>query len=256
MQDPSRTIIPHVDDLGASHGANAAFRELAAAGLVTCGSVMVPGPWFRELAEAAAADPALDVGVHLTLTSEWRSCRWAPLSTTSRHSGLIDGDGYFWSDVASLRAHLVPEAAEIELRAQIERGLAAGFAPTHIDAHMAAAMLPDLLAAHVRLGREYGLVPVLPRSIAWAPGPAGYRECVEALDRSGAPVVDHCRGTLPVAESELEPGWREVLATLPAGLTHLAGYPTLLVALTLGVVAARQRWSAALVWVVSTPAGV
>ena len=44
----SRAVVPHVDDLGASHGANSAFLDLAARGLVTCGSVMVPGPWFRR----------------------------------------------------------------------------------------------------------------------------------------------------------------------------------------------------------------
>lgn len=81
----ARAVVPHVDDLGASHGANRAFLDLAARGLVTCGWVMVPGPWFREIAEAAGADPALDLGVHLTLTSEWSACRWAPISTVPHH---------------------------------------------------------------------------------------------------------------------------------------------------------------------------
>ena len=56
---------------------------------------MVPCPWFREIAEAAAADPVLDLGIHLTLTSEWANYRWAPISTVSRASGLIDDEGYF-----------------------------------------------------------------------------------------------------------------------------------------------------------------
>ena len=67
----NRAVIPHVDDLGATHGANLAFLDLASRGLVTCGSVMVPGPWFHELADAACANSMLDIGVHLTLTSEW-----------------------------------------------------------------------------------------------------------------------------------------------------------------------------------------
>ena len=217
-----RLIVPHVDDLGASHGANRAFLDLARRGLVTCGSVMVPGAWFREIADAAIADPSLDLGVHLTLTSEWQTCRWAPISTVSRASGLIDPDGYFWHDLALLRRHLVPEAAEAELRAQIERAIAAGLKPTHIDAHMAGAMLPELLGAHVRLGCEYGLFPVLPRSIAWAPDPVRYREVIAGLDVAGAPVVDHCRGTLAVATDELEAGWRRLFAALAPGTTHLA----------------------------------
>ena len=217
-----RAVVLHVDDLGASHAANAAWGHLVREGRVTCGSVMVPGPWFREVVEAVAADPTLDVGVHLTLTSEWDRCRWAPISTTSRASGLIDDDGYFWRDIASLRRHLVPEAAEAEMRAQIERAVAAGLRPSHIDAHMAAAMLPDLLEAHVRLGREYRLFPVLPRSITWAPDGAGYRRVVAALDGAGWPVVDHCRGTLAVDPAMLEAGWADMLRDLPPGLTHLA----------------------------------
>ena len=160
--------------------------------------------------------------MHLTLTSEWDTCRWAPISTVSRASGLIDHDGYFWRDLASLRHHLVPEAAEAELRAQIERAIAGGLKPTHVDAHMAGAMLPELLEAHVRLAREFGLFPVLPRSIAWAPDPGCYREAIAALDEAGAPVVDHCRGTLAVASERLEAGWRDLVAGLPPGTTHLA----------------------------------
>lgn len=217
-----RAVVPHVDDLGASHGANRAFLALAARGLVTCGSVMVPGPWFREIAEAASADPSLDIGVHLTLTSEWSACRWAPISTVSPASGLIDQDGYFWRDLDGLRRHLVPEAAELELRAQIERAIAAGMRPTHLDAHMAAAMLPELLDAHVRLGREYGLVPVLPRSITWAPDLVSYRRAVAGLDQAGAPVFDHCEGTLAVDREHLEEGWRALIAGLAPGVTHLA----------------------------------
>ena len=213
-----RALILHVDDLAMCHGANRAYVELAAAGLVTCGSVMVPCPWFREIAEAAAADPALDLGVHLTLTSEWAHYRWRPLSTTSRASGLIDDDGYFWRDVASLRPHLVPEAAEAELRAQIDCAIASGMRPSHIDAHMAAAMLPELIELHVRLAEDYGLVPVLPRAIRWAPERASYAETVSRLDAAGRPVIDHFRGTRPVEAEETARRYREAIESLPPGV--------------------------------------
>lgn len=221
-----RAVILHVDDLAMCHGANRAFLDMARAGLVSCGSVMVPCPWFREIAEAAVADAALDLGVHLTLTSEWRHYRWRPISTASRASGLIDDDGYFWRDVASLRARLVPEAAAAELRAQIDRAVASGIALTHIDAHMAAAMLPELLDLHIRLGVEYGAVPVLPRGIGWAPERVSYAAALARLDAMGLPVIDHFRGTLPVEADQTRPRYHEVIADLQPGITHFALHAT------------------------------
>ena len=219
----NRQVIPHVDDLGTTHAANAAFLRLARHGHVTCGSVMVPAPWFREIADHAGDH---DIGIHLTLTSEWPSLRWAPISTTSRTSGLLDDDGYFPRDVATLARGLVPEAAEAELRAQIDRALAAGLRPTHLDAHMAAAMLAPLLPIHVRLAHEYGLFPVLPRSITWAPDPAAYAETLTTLDGANLPVIDHCRGTLAVNPDTLDQAWQATLEALPPGLTHLALHAT------------------------------
>ena len=221
-----KAVILHVDDLAMCHGGNRAYLELAAKGAVTCGSVMVPCAWFREIA-AAAADPALDLGVHLTLTSEWAHYRWRPLSRTSRASGLIGEEGYFWRDVASLRAHLVPEAAEAELRAQIDCAIAAGIKPTHIDAHMAAAMLPELIDLHVRLAFDYGLVPVLPRLIRWAPERESYAAAVARLDAAGLPVIDHFRGTLPVEAEVVEQRYRETIEGLQPGITLFALHATM-----------------------------
>lgn len=220
-----RSLVLHVDDLGSTSGANAAFLELAARGYVTCGSVMVPCPWFSDLVESVGDEH--DVGVHLTLTSEWAGYRWAPISTRSPTSGLVDQDGWMWRDVVSLRRRLVPEAAEAELRAQVERALAAGLRPTHLDAHMAAAMLPNLLDLHVRLGREYGLLPVLPRSITWPPDLEAYRAAVAALDAEHLPMIDHCRGTIPRTGKDLRTAWRDLVRTLPAGsTTHMALHAT------------------------------
>jgi chitin disaccharide deacetylase len=221
-----RAVILHVDDLAMCHGGNRAYLELARAGFVTCGSVMVCCPWFSEIAAAAAAEPGLDLGVHLTLTSEWRHYRWRPLTTASRASGLIDDDGYFWRDAASLRAHLVPEAAEAELRAQIERAQEAGIQPTHIDAHMAAAMLPELIDLHVRLAFDYGVVPALPRGIRWAPERDSYLSALARLDMAGLPVIDHFRGTLPVAAEETAPRYREAIEGLAPGVTLFALHAT------------------------------
>ena len=67
----ARVLIPHIDDVGVCHGANRAFAELAGQGFVTTASVMVPCPWFAETADLMREQPGLDLGVHLTLTSEF-----------------------------------------------------------------------------------------------------------------------------------------------------------------------------------------
>src|SRR5512135_3177597 len=108
----SRVAIFHADDVGMCPGANAAFAELSRLGSITSGAVMVPCPAFPEVREIATADPNLDIGVHLTLTSEWAAYRWAPLSAAGRSSGLVDEDGYFWHRLPQLAAHVIPEAAE------------------------------------------------------------------------------------------------------------------------------------------------
>ena len=78
-----RTVVLHEDDVGMCHGANTAFLELTRLGVCSSGAVMVPCPWFLEIAEAAAADRSLDLGVHLTLTAEKRHYKWGPLTRAS-----------------------------------------------------------------------------------------------------------------------------------------------------------------------------
>ena len=153
MYSSHPTVIIHHDDLGGSHGANLAFVELWDMGLATCGSVMVPCPWFPEIARIARERPELDLGVHLTLTSEFDDFRWRPLTGVS-DNGLCDADGFFWKRVADAR-RADPKAVEAELRAQIETALAAGIDVTHLDSHMGTVWMPEFINIFIRLGREY-----------------------------------------------------------------------------------------------------
>lgn len=229
-----RVALIHADDVAMCHGATVAFVELSRRGAVTCGSVMVPCPGFSEMAAIAANDPSLDVGVHLTLTSEWDTYRWGPVSTTQKSSGLIDGEGCFWRKLPLLAAHCVPEAAEIEMRAQIERALASGIDITHIDTHMGAALLPQLAEIYLRLGEAYRLPVLMPRHMEdylsvldfGDIGPDRYSGLHERLEAEGYPLVDHFRMTPGVASSESDDAYRAMIQGLPDGLTFVALHPT------------------------------
>src|ERR1700730_13069161 len=130
----TKLIVVHADDLGETHAVNAAAIKALQSGTINSASLMVPCPWFPEIADYAKSHPDADFGLHLTLTSERIYYRWGPVASANKVPSLIDRDGYFhhdWDQNPPIDAKQV----EIELRAQIERAIAMGVRPTHLDSH-------------------------------------------------------------------------------------------------------------------------
>jgi predicted glycoside hydrolase/deacetylase ChbG (UPF0249 family) len=229
MSKSRKRVVIHEDDVGMSHGANMAFVELSKLGTCSSGSVMVPCPWFPEAAEIAVNDPTLDVGVHLTLTSEQKPYRWRPLTSPPRSAGLTDEYGYFWPDVPRARkAH--PEAVEAELRAQIDVAVAAGIDITHFDCHMGTAQMPEFTAILRKLGKEYRQ-PVLlvkdlsgynPASYAGPLDTAPYDAEIARATAAGEPVFDVVIETPWARKTNAETAYRELFRSIPEGLTFLS----------------------------------
>jgi len=154
----SKLLIVHADDVGMCHAVNDATIDAMGKGIVTSGSVMVPCPWFPEIAGRARQNPDLDLGIHITLTSEWRYYRWRPVSPIDKVPGLIDEEGFMWRSVEDVVRHATPEEVEMEIRAQVERALEFGMNPTHIDTHMGTIYAsPEFFEAYCRVAREFGL---------------------------------------------------------------------------------------------------
>jgi predicted glycoside hydrolase/deacetylase ChbG (UPF0249 family) len=225
-----RNVVIHEDDVGMTHGANTAFRDLCAAGMCSSGSVMVPCPWFPEAAALAAADPALDLGIHLTLNSEKKPYRWRPLTSPPASAGLTDPQGYFWADVVSLRRHAAPEAVGAELRVQIDTALAAGIDATHLDAHMGGALAPEFVDIYLQLARDYRLPLLLTRTLeAYGPrhnlgGPPTerYDAAVAAARSEGFPVCEVALETPWHRGVDAATAYREMVTSIPEGLTFLS----------------------------------
>ncbi|MGI6083540.1 MAG: polysaccharide deacetylase family protein [Limnochordia bacterium] len=157
-------LIIHADDMGMCHSVNAATFKAMTDGVVSSGSVMVPCPWFPEAAAWSREHPEADLGIHLTLTSEWRYYRWRPVAPLDRVPSLVDDEGFMWRSAREVIEHGEPEEVEVEVRAQIERALAFGMEPTHTDSHMGT-LFYDLrfFEIYVRVSREYGIPPMLMR---------------------------------------------------------------------------------------------
>ena len=226
-----RRLVLHEDDVGMCHGANTAFFELVKSGVCSSGAVMAPCPWFLELAEAAATDQTLDVGVHLTLNAEKRHYKWSPLTAPSRASGLVDDLGYFHPDVATTRRLAHPDAVEAELRAQIETAYAAGIDVTHLDAHMGCALSPEFSDIYIRLGLEYRLPILLTSTIAaYAPNDnlvgvteEAHRNGVGKARAAGFEIFDAALQTTwgRPRSKPAEPAYRAIIESVKEGLTFL-----------------------------------
>ncbi|MFN2567303.1 MAG: ChbG/HpnK family deacetylase [Gemmatimonadaceae bacterium] len=152
-------MIIRSDDAGMSHSVNMALQRLVEAGLPVSVSVIFPGPWYQETVEILKRHPAVAVGIHLTLNSEWKNYRWGPVSGRSAVPTLVDADGYFFpSSEALYRNRPDPREVEKELRAQIERALRSGLKIDYVDYHMGTAVrYPEFREVTERLAREFDL---------------------------------------------------------------------------------------------------
>lgn len=160
----AKLLIVHADDLGAAHSVNAASVRAFETGLVNSGSVMVPCPWLPEIAAYARARADADLGLHLTLTSEWQTYRWGGVLSRDRAPTLYNTDGYLYPTEMEASAHLDVREAEAEIRAQIERARAFGIRPTHLDSHMRTLFTTrPLFEMFLRVARENRLPALISR---------------------------------------------------------------------------------------------
>lgn len=192
----TKAVIFHVDDAGMSYDSNLGAQKAIENGVATSLSVMMPCPWVPQCAAWLKDRPQTDAGVHLTLTSEWRNYRWGPVAGQSVVPGLIDEHGYLYQGVAQVVAHATPDEFETEIRAQLDKAVAMGISPTHLDSHMGTCFQPQYIERYVKVGIEKN-IPILMfgghmQHIAAEAGQFKplLRSLAERLWAAGLPVID------------------------------------------------------------------
>ena len=224
-----KLLMVHADDIGMSHSVNLATIEAFKQGLVTSGSVMVPCPWFPEIAAYARAHPGLDLGLHLTLTSEWQHYRWRPVAPAEKVRGLLDEEGYMWRSERQAAAKATAAEVEAELRAQVERALAFDLKPTHLDTHMGTLYTRrDFFEVYTRIGREYGIPVMVMRptpeleAYAKAAGLAVTGDMLRGVEAAGFVMLDRLVPGVPGRTfAERKRAYHELLRGLGPGVTML-----------------------------------
>ncbi len=228
-----RILIVHADDVGVTHAANQAAFEAMEGGSITCGSILVPCPWFAEVAEFCRTHPKADFGVHLTLNSEYPLYRWRALSGREEAPTLYDEHGYLWLTTPEAVANVSPEDGAREMRAQVETALAAGIDVTHLDTHMGTVFFPGFIETYISLGIEFRLPLFIIKPSRELLESRGMLEFWEALqphvkraEEAGLPILDAIlTETLASPPEEKEAYFKGLFAGLEPGVTHFLIHP-------------------------------
>lgn len=197
-------LLPCGDDGGVAQAFNEGTMLAYRTGILRCANVIVPGPWFPDMARRLNEVPELGAGIHLALTSEWPNLKYRPLTSAP---DLVDSMGYLPPNTRELLARRTPAnerrflaQIEAELRAQIEMGSRAVPHTGWLWPHMGTVVsTPEIRRVTEKLAAEYGL-PLLGTN----PGIKHLRPRPAAAD-AGEPAKSRIAALVSTLEA-LEPG--------------------------------------------------
>jgi chitin disaccharide deacetylase len=219
-----RVVVIHADDIGMYEATLGALDDLFEAGTVSSGAIMVPCPWFPAAAAWSRTHPEFDIGVHITLTSEWERYRWRQVSAADSRSSLLDAEGYLPRSVPELEAQASDRDVYGEILAQIQRARQFGLEPSHIDSHMFACKA-RLFPQYLRAATECAVLPFLLR--ADVEKYVRKRGDFDSSSLDGIPIFDHlARINYRGAPEDCEAHTKSVFDSLQAGLTCYLLHPS------------------------------
>lgn len=230
-----KVIILHADDVGMCEEANIATKEYLSHRWIQSAAIMMPCPFAADMIAWAKKNPRPDIGLHLTLTSEWKTFRWGPVSDPANVPTLIDPAGKLWPEVPDVVTHATADDVEKEIRAQIDKSIALGYRPNHIDTHMGTLYgHPDYVKAFLRTAEAYH-IPANVIDVSDSVVLAGFRklgypitdEVVKLIDGYTLPKLDYFTSA-PEGSSYEEKiaKFEQLIRSLQPGLTEIIFHPS------------------------------
>ena len=215
----AKLLIIHADDLGLSHSEDSATIEALKEKAVNSASIMVPCPWFPEIAAYAKQHPEIDWGIHLTLTSEWKNYRWGGVSSSSEIKSLLDKEGYMYSSVEEFGKNAKPGEVEKEIKAQIEKAFAYGIKITHFDNHMGSILTsPAILGIYQKVGKHYHMPVLIPINYIRMVAPG----LVSSVDTNTISIVNNFTMAYPgIAKDKWKEFYTRALQNCKPGLNEI-----------------------------------
>ncbi len=230
-----KIIMIHVDDAGMCDEANIATKNYFNKSEIQSAAIMVPCPSAGAAMQWAAQNPGVDVGLHLTLTSEWKTYRWGTVANKADVPGLLDPDSKMWHSVQQVVEHASAEEVEEEIRAQIDKAISVGMKPSHIDTHMGTLYgSPEYVKVFLKVAEEYGIpanaIDLSNPIVAEHFRKAGYPitdEVIETMANYSLPKLDFFT-SVPNGDTyeEKRENFFQLVKSLPNGLTEIIFHPS------------------------------
>jgi len=232
-----KILLLHCDDAGMCEEANIAVQSYVLKGDVLSAAVMMPCPNAEEMVEWAKKHPTADIGVHLTLTSEWKKYRWTTITDPKKVPGLIDSEGKMWHDVPDVVMHASPKEVETEIHAQIDKMIQMGYKPTHLDTHMGTLYgSPEFAKVFFETAVKYNIpanaIDLSDKDVAEHYRAAGYpinEEMIKYLEAYPLPKLDNFTSA-PDGKSyeDKRENFIKLVQSLKPGLTEIIFHPSIL----------------------------
>jgi len=230
-----KVLILHADDIGMCPEANHAAKKQLVDGVIQSAAVMIPCPNAEEFITWSTKNPNMDIGLHLTLTSEWKTYRWATVTNTNEVPGLLDQNGKMWHEVPQVVRHASASEVEKEIRSQIEQSIAWGYRPDHIDTHMGTLYGdPSYVEVFIKVAQEYGIpanvIDISDTTVLNEFRSKGYPltdEVLAMIDDYTLPKLDYF-SSAPSANSYEEKiaKFKQLVTNLNPGLTEIIFHPS------------------------------
>ncbi len=230
-----KVIMLHADDIGMCTEANHSGVYYLQNEMIQSAAVMVPCPGYEEMADWRRQYQEFDMGLHLTLTSEWKTYRWPTVVETDKVPGLIDPEGNMWHSVQQVVGNASAKEVEAEIRAQVNKAIADGFNPTHIDTHMGTLYgHHDFTEAYLKVAEEYRIpamvISMQNEMVVDHFKKAGYpitEEMISHVKKYSLPKLDFFTSvpTGKTYEEKME-NFKSLVRELPNGITEIIFHPS------------------------------
>ena len=232
-----KIILLHCDDAGMCEEANIAVQSYILKGDVLSAAVMMPCPYAADMVEWTKKHPTADIGVHLTLTSEWKNYRWTTLTDPKKVPGLIDPEGKMWHEVMDVVPHATAKEVETEICAQIDAMIKMGHKPSHIDTHMGTLYgSPEYAKVFFETAVKYNIpanaIDLSNKEVAEYYRKAGYPindEMIKYLEKYPLPKLDNFTSAPDGKTYENKrDNFIKLVQSLKPGLTEIIFHPSIL----------------------------